>query len=162
MRPSHYWRKDLSTERRELFAAAFCDAQGTVDMLKNKPESELSWFDRFIAWFTTPFKKIGIEGWKETGCVAKSTGTPVRDAQHSSDGFWTIDMAISTFTISGVSSSGDRFIRIEVEPGTKAHDICDTQLITSSSNLELGGAVVIDKDGPFLEIHPDEDFSVQA
>ena len=28
--------------------------------------------------------------------------------------------------------------------------------------MEFGGAIVIDSDGPFLEIHPDQDFEIAA
>ncbi len=55
-----------------------------------------------------------------------------------------------------------RFLRLEVEPGTAAQAVCAANRIGPQTDLVLGGAVVIDTDGPFLEVHPEEDFRVVA
>jgi hypothetical protein len=131
-------------------------------MLSRDPQQALSMLARVLAFLTTPFKRLGISGWKETGCGSEGQGTPVRDAQHSTDGFWTIDVRLSEFSVGGSSAdlSMPGFLRLEVEPGTAAHEICAARLIEAGIGLEFGGAVVIDEDGPFLEVHPDRDFRV--
>jgi hypothetical protein len=121
-------------------------------------------FDRFIAFLTTPFKFLGISGWQETGCQAMATGRPVRDAQHSTDGFWTIDVRLEEFRIGtdAADLSPPKFVRLEVEPDTKAHDVCAGSKVTAGMRLAFGGAVVVDTDGPFLEVHPEDDFRILA
>jgi hypothetical protein len=161
-RPKHYWRHALRKEHPERLAAAVCDAGGTIAMLSAEPQKALSWFDRFIAFLTTPFKFLGISGWKETGCESEASGRPVRDAQHSTDGFWTIDVRLDSLRLGQTPAdlTSPRFLRIEVEPKTAAHAVCAAQTITTSVALGFGGPVVIDTDGPFLEVHPDENFRI--
>ncbi len=165
MRIRHYWRRSLRRVKPEHFAATpACDAAGTIAMLSRQPQPPISWFGRFIAFLTTPFKFLGISGWKETGCAAEAVGLPVRDAQHSTDGFWTIDIALETFRIGAMAADPAplRFVRIEVEPDTAAHAVCASTPIGPLARLSFGGAVVIDTDGPFLEVHPEEDFRITA
>ena len=133
-------------------------------MLSPAPQGELSWFDRAIAFLTAPFKFLGISGWKETGCEAKAQGRPVRDAQHSTDGFWTIDVRLEGLRIGTESANPapPKFIRLEIEPKTKAHGVCAATAVREGMPLDFGGAVVIDTDGPFLEVHPDDDFRIVA
>jgi len=157
----HYWRKHLAPEVAARTAAVTCEPPATLSKLSTSPQESLSWFDRFIAFLTTPFKRLGISGWKETGCEGRGLGTPVRDAQHSTDGFWTIDVALSSFTVAGSDAdlSTPRYLRLEIEPDTKAHDACAKTPPKAGARLTFGGAIVIDTDADFLEIHPDEDFS---
>jgi len=163
-RPSHYWRKHLhelaARKAFELAAEPLCHAEATVAMLSHAAQPSLSWFSRLVAILTTPFKRLGISGWKETGCIAEGEGVPVRPAQHSTDGFWTVDLHLSSLCIGTVIAPRDRYLRLEVEPGTDAHDVCERIPVTSSSQVSFGGVVVVDTDGPFLEVHPDHDFRV--
>jgi hypothetical protein len=53
-----------------------------------------------------------------------------------------------------------RYLRLEVEPGTRAHEVCAKAPVTQGMLVTFGGALVVDTDGPFLEIHPDETFEV--
>jgi hypothetical protein len=158
----HYWRKRLAPEVAARTAAVTCNAAATLSKLSTAPQDSLSWFDRFIAFLTTPFKRLGISGWKETGCEGRGSGTPVRDAQHSTDGFWTIDVGLFAFTVAGSAAdlSTPRYLRLEIEPDTKAHDACAKAPPKAGARLTFGGAIVIDTDADFLEIHPDEDFVV--
>ena len=147
-----------------MFAAVPCDALGAIAKLSTDPQEALSGFGRFIAFLTTPFKFLGISGWQETGCEAQASGRPVRDAQHSTDGFWTIDVRLEAFRI-GTSSADPaphKYIRLEVEPDTKAHDVCAATHVLGGMNLAFAGAVVVDTDGPFLEVHPEGDFRIVA
>ena len=157
----HYWRKSLAREA-EAAAIPVCDAAATLAMLSRAPQPALSWLGRALAFLTTPFKRLGISGWKETGCPSAGRGVPVRDAQHSTDGFWTIDVALSALAVGGMPADLSRpgFLRLEVEPGTAAHRVCAARPIGPATPLGFGGAVVIDEDGPFLEVHPDESFAV--
>ncbi len=162
MRPKHYWRRRLRRERPERLAQVACDAPGTIARLSRQPQPALSWFSRFIAFLTTPFKFCGISGWKETGCEAQARARPVRDAQHSTDGFWTIDVRLEAFSIgqNQADLSTPSYLRLEVEPGTTAHEVCAANPIGPRTQLAFAGAVVIDTDGPFLEVHPEEDFRI--
>jgi hypothetical protein len=157
----HYWRKSLGPLRA---APPACDAPGTLAMLSREPQPPLCFLARALAFLTTPFKRLGISGWKETGCGSEGRGTLVRDAQHSTDGFWTIDIELAALAVAGEPADLSRagFLRLEIEPGTAAHAVCADQAIDRSTQLEFGGAVVIDEDGPFLEVHPDRDFRVVA
>ncbi len=47
-----------------------------------------------------------------------------------------------------------------MEPGTHSHSICSGRQILAGAALSFGGPVVVDTDGPFLELHPDSDFTV--
>lgn len=164
LRARHYWRREIRARRPERFAAVACDAGGTIAALSTAPQGRLSWFDGVIAFLTTPFKFLGISGWKETGCEAKARGRPVRDAQHSTDGFWTIDVALEAFRIAADTAdlAPPKFVRLEVEPKTKAHDVCSATAVREGMQLDFGGAVVVDTDGPFLEVHPEGDFRIVA
>jgi len=162
LRPKHYWHYSVRRASPGRFAAAVCDAARTIAMLSLAPQKALSLFDRVIAFLTTPFKFLGISGWKETGCEAEAAGRPVRGAQHSTDGFWTIDVALAALAIGPTPAdlTRPRYVRIEVEPETAAHAVCASNAITPSTDLAFGGPVVIDTDGPFLEVHPDANFQL--
>lgn len=133
-------------------------------MLSREPRPRLSWLDRLLSIITTPFKRLGLSGWSETGCVARGRGSPVRDAQRSADGFWTIDVMLSGFQVGGAAADLSRplFLRLEIEPDTRAHEACEKHRVREGDVLSFGGAVVIDRDADFLEIHPEEDFAVSS
>jgi hypothetical protein len=151
----HYWRKAIAAAPPPV-----CDAAATLAMLSREPQPALCWLARALAFLTTPFKRLGLSGWKETGCTSRGGGAPVRPAQHSTDGFWTIDVSLRAFEVGTAPAdlSKPAFLRLEVEPGTAAHEICASTLIGPATLVEFGGYVVIDQDGPFLEVHPDRDF----
>jgi len=160
MRIRHYWRKHIAAHEPARMLGIACDAPRTVAMLSKEPQDALGWFSRFIAIVTTMFKRIGISGWKETGCAGAGSGRPVRDAQHSTDGFYTIDVALLALTVGTEVAPAGRYLRLEVEPGTRAHEVCVEEPVKQGMLVTFGGALVVDTDGPFLEIHPDETFGV--
>jgi hypothetical protein len=166
VRIRHFWYHQVKEKgaRRpsEAAVAAVCDASGTIARLSAAPQPALGWFSRWIAILTTPFKFIGISGWEDTGCVAHARGSAVRDAQHSTDGFWTIDVALEAFTIGEAAAPAARFVRLEVEPETQAHAVCERARIREGREVAFGGPIVIDTDGPFLEVHPGEEFATQG
>lgn len=162
LRTRHYWRRQARGRQPARFAAIVCDAEGTVSRLSLEPQPALSWFDRSVAFVTTIFKFLGVSGWTETGCDADAVARPVRDAQHSTDGFWTIDVRLEAFWIGSTSAdlTRTRFVRLELEPGTRAHKVCAGTRVLKDMELAFGGAVVVDTDGPFLEVHPEDDFRI--
>jgi hypothetical protein len=138
-----------------------CNAQWVLDQLKTVPNDNLSDIDRLLGFITNPFKERGISGWVETGCTAQVVGIPVRDAQHSTDDFWTLDLHLVSFSVSGLTAPNptSRYLRIEIRGGTGAHAVCDQHQISIRDVVTLSGVVRIDTDGPFLEVHPQADFS---
>jgi hypothetical protein len=164
MRFGHLWYHRMAGKGGEWRAAFLrsrpCDPAGTVGRLSVAPQPALGWFSRWIAILTTPFKFLGISGWTDTGCFGKGIGRLVRDAQHSTDGFWTLDVRLETFSIAGRPGVPGCFLRIEVEPGTHAHAACSEGAIPRRCHVWFAGPVLVDDDGPFLEVHPDADFEV--
>jgi len=151
---------DPSTLRGPDVKRPRCNAARTLRRLSRKPQEGLDIVDIVTSGLTTPFKKLGIFGWRDTGCNAAVVGVPVREAQHSSGGFYTLDLRLSKLEIDAKRAKNGRFLRIEIFPDTKAKDVASSTAITTSSTVYLGGPVVIDADGPFLEVHPGSDFRV--
>ena len=167
MRIRHFWYHAAAARRRQSRVASFgarvgarCDAMGTIAKLSGIPQPDLGWFARAIAFLTTPFKFLGISGWSDTGCTGEGRGRLVRDARHSTDGFWTIDVALEGFAVGDIDAPYDRFLRVECEPGTEAHRVCATQEPAAEQVVWFSGPLVVDTDGPFLESHPDDHFQV--
>jgi hypothetical protein len=137
------------------------DAKYIIEHLSTSPQSQLNGFDEWIAFLSTPFKRLGISGWTQTGCSGSGYGKPVRDAQWSTDGFFTIDVLIQTLaiasrkeTVTMLQTANPRYIRLEVEPGTRAHSVCTQNRPTAQDIIGFSGVVLVDRDGPFYEIHP--------
>ena len=130
-----------------------------IEHLDRKPQDALSWGDRTFAFFATPIGKelLGIEGWDETGYIADGRGTLVRDAQHSTDGFWTADVEIIFFRILALvrQPPPKLFIRLEIRPGRLAHNTCEAHNgIRAGQTIAFKGPVLLDHDASFLEVHP--------
>ncbi len=137
-----------------------CDPGATIAQLSTVPQPELGWFSRVVAFLTTPFKFLGISGWVDTGCSGRGRGRLVRDAQHSTDGFWTVDVSLDGFTIADVDAPDGRYLRLECEPGTGAHRVCAKRRLAAEQLVWFAGPLVVDTDGPFLESHPDGEFEI--
>jgi hypothetical protein len=138
-------------------AGSICSPASIQEQLSLHPQGALSWPSRFIGILTTPFKRMGISGWTKTHCHANATGTLVRNAQHSTDGFWTIDVKLEQLVVQGESLVvTERYIRLEVERGTSAHKFCAHNKLLKGQQIQAEGPIMIDRDGPFLEIHPTE------
>jgi hypothetical protein len=137
-------------------------ARYIVQHLSVDPQSRLNGFDEWIAFFSTPFKRLGISGWTRTGCSASGYGKPVRDTAWSTDGFFTIDVEVLSIAVAShtdtatylESGAGRRYLRLEVEPGTTAHSTCERDRPQSGEVIGFKGEVLIDRDGPFYEVHP--------
>jgi hypothetical protein len=164
MKSGHLWYHRMAEKGGEWRAAFLrsrpCDPVATMARLSGEPQPALCWLSRWVAIVTTPFKYLGISGWTDTGCFGKGTGILVRNAQHSTDGFWTLDVALDRFGIGEMEVGAGRFLRIEVEPDTPAHAVCSARLIEARSPVSFAGPLLVDTDGPFLEVHPAGDFEV--
>jgi hypothetical protein len=164
MKAGHLWYHRMAEKGGEWRAAFLqsrpCDPAATMARLSGEPQPALCWFSRWIAILTTPFKFLGISGWTDTGCSGRGIGSLVRNAQHSTDGFWTLDVALESFGIGEIAAAAGRFLRIEVEPGTPAHAVCSVRAIEARRSVRFGGPLLVDTDGPFLEVHPAGDFEV--
>jgi len=134
---------------------AVCNGDWVVGNLGTHPENSLDDFDKGIGFLSTPLKRLGISGWVDTGCEASALGWAVRDAQHSTDGFWTIDVKLSQFTSNGKSlpANQPRFVRIEVEPNTPAHN---KAAVKANQFIQFDGHVLIDTHHgeELIEVHP--------
>ncbi len=143
-----------------------CNPFWVENELRHMPNDPLSGVDQAAAFIATPFKEAGISSWVTTGCIGTATGSPVRSAQHSTDGFWTIDIKLDSLTatdrsVQGYSwplNAGNRYVRLEVEPinGSQSHAYCDSHPVFYK--LMTAGAIWIDNDQEtWPELHPGRD-----
>jgi hypothetical protein len=142
------------------------DAFWIMDHLDTRPQPPLNALDEVPALlFTYVFKSIlGIEGWDETGYAADGRGILVRDAQWSTDFFWTADIKIVFFRILNLIKWGPDpwalekpglFIRLEIRPFTVAHTVVHAHKgIKQKQKIAFKGPVLLDHDASFLEVHP--------
>jgi hypothetical protein len=135
------------------------DAFWIMDHLDTRPQPPLKWYDEAFAFFFTPVGKefLGIEGWDETGYIADGRGKLIRDAQHSTDGFWTTDVEIIFFRILALvrQPPPKLYIRLEIRPGRLAHATCEAHNgIKAGQIIAFKGPVLLDHDASFLEVHP--------
>jgi hypothetical protein len=125
-------------------------------LIKDKPEVELKWFDRKIAFLTTPVKRLGVLGWDHTGCHVEGTGIIARDAQYSTDGFWTLDVHITRLEEPVNRQVLDRgAIRLELRPGTASNLLATREPLKKGMMVWFTGDLLTDHDGAFLEVHPE-------
>ncbi len=137
-----------------------CNSGGVIEKLRMDKQGPVRGEWTGIA--TTPLS-VASTHWRSTTCSASGVGRVYQRPQHSSDGFWTVDVELISFEVGGVQKpAGTRFIRLEVKPrffgGGKAHDFFDTQSLSVDERVKFEGPVYIDKDGPFLEVHPGDVF----
>ena len=132
-----------------------CNPGWVLGHLGTRPEPSLSVFERDTGAFSTPLKRLGFGGWVDTGCDAVARGTPVRRAQHSTDGFWTIDVRLNSMTINGQSATRP-YVRIEVEPGTPAHAGAASNPPAGGAQIAFHGHILIDTHHgeELVEVHP--------
>jgi len=157
-----YWtperRRSHAAAGRPPLADAHCDPRATIQLLGAASQPALRWIDRAFAWTSIFLRRRRIASRTETGCWAVGKGIPVRDAQHSTDGFWTVDVRLASFAIGDWTAPEGRYVRVELEPGTEAHRIASRRFIRPTHRLEFAGPILVDEEGPFLEVHPDAEF----
>jgi hypothetical protein len=140
------------------------DGKSVAYVFSTGPQSELNIIDEVFAVVATPvFKKfLGIAKWRYTDCWCHGIGIPVRDQQHSTDGFWTIDVEISRCRIWGAKSEAwvlgpCKYLRLEVKPQEQlSHAYCDKNPVKANDVVIFKGPVYTDHDDAFLECHPRE------
>ncbi len=136
---------------------AMCNPNWVIDSLGHQPEPKLDSTDVLPGFVTTPLKRLGFGGWVDTGCRAKAEGWAERNAQWSTDKFWTIDVRLHSFVIADrelkPELSGKRYVRLEVEPGTPAHRAAN---VRTNQFIRVEGVVLIDTHHgeKLIEIHP--------
>ena len=134
------------------------DPYAARQLLTQQPGHELTHFDRWSALFTTPFKCLGVNGWRRYHFKVVALGV-VKNAATSWDGLRTVDLQISQF-------SGDRpddlnpsprFIRVEIVRSVWKHLPLP---ISPGDSVRVEGELHWDGHG-FLEIHPQRHTEVQ-
>lgn len=144
-----------------------CNPQAQLSRLMTVPKKTLGDLDRLAGGASTPAKYIssifdGPGAWEQTGCDGSGVGIPVRDGQISTDGFWTVDLRLADdgFECQGQKAPPGRFIRLEIVPGTAAHDSASARNPKPSDVIRFSGPMIWDKDkdddhpNGHMEVHP--------
>lgn len=124
-----------------------CSAQEVMLQLRTAPQEALTDFDELAGAVTTPIKNAsGQLSWRDTACIGSGIGIPYRNSQRSTDGFCTIDVKLTNFSIEGVvKPRGDRFIRLEVHPGGAGASLCAAQTISPRDTISFSGPIRKDR-----------------
>ena len=146
-----------------------CNPQEQINRLMTKPKQTLDDFSRLAGLGSTPVKYLlsavngvvgGKGGWESTGCDAVGVGRPIRDAQSSSDEFWTVDVELAQLRIEDKSSGPGRFIRLEIRPGYDSSRSANRHPPTPRDYIGFKGPLIWDRDTDgdhpdgHLEMHP--------
>jgi hypothetical protein len=112
-----------------------------------------------LKYLSSIFDTVG--GWRDTGCNGVMIGRPVRAAQHGTDDFWTVDVAISFAAVEGHPVPPGRYLRLELAPGMPANDSIAGHTPDSNDVIRVDGPLVWDKDKDpphfpdgHMELHP--------
>jgi len=108
--------------------------------------------DRAAEVGVTPFKAMGIQGWKDYHIHAQARGY-VMQQEVASSGFRTVDLRLASLTVDNVRVrwKGTRFMRVEIFLGKVF--VNPAILDNTNALLCVEGKLVWDEDGWF-EIHP--------
>ena len=136
---------------KEIKHPPVCDAAVEAGEFQTRSKLPLRWIDRVSGALTTPFKHLfttfdGPSAWRDTGCDARGTGTALYGTQHSTDGLYTIDVAIREACVNGVKVDGSRYVRLEVLPGTAAHKELRERRPQRGELIAFSGPLIWDKD----------------
>ena len=109
--------------------------------------------DRAAEVGVTPFKAMGVQGWKDFNMHARARGH-VMQHEVSSNGFRTVDLRLKSLTVDNVRVhwKGTRYMRVEIYLGKVTVD--PTILDDTNALLRVEGKLVWDEDDWF-EIHPE-------
>lgn len=116
-----------------------------------------------LKYLSTEFHGPG--SWAPTGCFAAGVGVPMRRAQHSTDGLYTIDLKLEWLDVNGqqLGIADQRYIRLEVLPGRPAHGSVRRRRPSANDFVWFRGPLVWDNDrdcpnfcGGHMEVHPIE------
>jgi hypothetical protein len=115
--------------------------------------------DRATEVGVTPFKAMGVQGWKDFQMHARARGH-VMQHEVSSNGFRTVDLRLESLTVDNVRVhwKGTRFMRVEIFLGKVLVE--PAILDDTNALLCVEGRLVWDEDGWF-EIHPERSGDVR-
>ena len=105
-----------------------------------------------LGFLTTPFKRLGIFGWRDLGTEIVVTGEVIHSV-HSTDRFLTVDVEIAELLAGGqlVPLTSPRFLRAEIcERGLA---LPEAKWPCPGDRVRIAGRLKWDGDG-FLEVHP--------
>jgi LysM repeat protein len=142
-----------------------CNPAEQIGRLMTVPKNTLGDGDRVAGYISTPAKYLsslfdGTSAWEPTGCNGVGIGKPIRRAEQSLDGLWTIDLELLYFETNGVKSPKKRYLRLEVMPGVDANRSASEHPPVPSDVIGFGGPMMWDKDTdgdhPYghMEVHP--------
>ncbi len=122
-----------------------CDLRDTI----NPPLCPIG---RALGFFTTPFKRAGVFGWKDMHIAAVVIGT-VEQVATSTDHFVTADLRVGELTANGAPVDVDdkRYLRAEI--CARRLRLAKAALPCPGDTIRITGLILWDGDG-FLEIHP--------
>ena len=114
--------------------------------------AKASFPDRAAEVGVTPFKAMGVQGWKDFHLHARARGQ-VMQHEVSSSGYRTVDLRLKSLSVDNVRVhwKGTRYMRVEIYLGKVAVD--PAILDNTNALLHVEGKLVWDEDGWF-EIHP--------
>jgi hypothetical protein len=118
---------------------------------------------RLLGFFTTPFKRFGVFGWRDMHMDAAAIGV-VKQVATSTDHFVTVDLLLTSLTANGapVTMSGSsRYLRAEI--CARKLRLLRSALPCKEDKVRITGRVMWDSDGKgFLEIHPQQASDVEV
>lgn len=120
--------------------------------LRAQPNPPLNILARTTGVFTTYCAKmLGIQGWRNYHVRVVADGAVVQTAS-STDGFYTIDIAVKHLVVDGepVKIEHQRYIRAEVKPWVRSGASLP---VSKGDDVCVSGSLMWDGDG-FLEVHP--------
>ena len=117
----------------------------------SRRQRPLGWWARNLAFLTTPFKQLGIQGWHDYPFSGTISGVIYQIAK-SNDGFCTIDVRVKSLQQdrSEVDLIFDYYLRLELSRSV-GREIC--RQVHKNDTIIATGKFLWDGDG-FLEIHP--------
>lgn len=120
--------------------------------LRSQVNRPLSRFARRAGVLSTPFKRLGIFGWRDSGLWVVAAGEVVQ-AAWSTDGFVTADLRLESLTVAGeaVALPGTRYLRAEI--CEHAIGLAKADRPCAGDRVRLAGRLMWDGDGWF-EVHP--------
>jgi hypothetical protein len=141
-----------------------CDVNSQIKQITGYHKLALGPKEQISGILTTPLKYAsslidGPSAWRDTGCNASGKGVPLYTAQLSSDGIYTVDVAIRHVEVEGQpvpDGEGAKYVRLEILPGRPSHASIGKRRPGCSDLIRFSGPLVWDKDPPHghMEIHP--------
>jgi hypothetical protein len=126
----------------------------SANNLRQVPNPELHRVARALGFFTTPFKRLGVLGWRDVHIDAVAVGV-VEQVATSTDHFVTADLHLIELTANGatVELTSPRYLRAEI--CARKLRLANAALPCKKDKVRIAGRVLWDSDGKgFLEIHP--------